>query len=75
VGHLAAAIGTPVVALFGPTDPTLTAPRGPAVVVRHPVPCAPCFYRTCPIDHPCLAGIDPASVWARVHHALAMSAA
>ena len=30
VGHLAAALGTPVVTLFGPTDPALTGPRGPA---------------------------------------------
>lgn len=54
VAHLAAALGTPVVALFGPTDPALTAPRGPASVLTHPVLCAPCFYRTCPIEHPCL---------------------
>ncbi|HEV8585049.1 MAG TPA: glycosyltransferase family 9 protein [Methylomirabilota bacterium] len=54
VAHLAAALGTPVVALFGPTDPALSAPRGPAVTLTHPVPCAPCFYRECPIDHPCL---------------------
>jgi heptosyltransferase-2 len=71
VGHLAAAMGTPVVALFGPTDPTLSAPRGPAAVVRHAVPCAPCFYRTCPIDHPCLGGVEPAEVWTQVHRALA----
>lgn len=57
VAHLAAALGTAVVALFGPTDPDLTAPRGPARVVRHAVPCSPCFYRSCPIDHPCMAGI------------------
>lgn len=31
VTHLAAAVGTPVVALFGPSDPALWAPRGPAV--------------------------------------------
>jgi lipopolysaccharide heptosyltransferase II len=62
VGHLAAALGTPVVTLFGPTDPALTAPRGPGCVVRHPVPCAPCFYRVCPIDHPCLRSIDPMMV-------------
>lgn len=67
VAHLAAALGTPVVALFGPTDPALTAPRGPARVVQHAVPCAPCFYRACPIDHPCLRGVDAASV----AHALA----
>ena len=62
VGHLAAALGTPVVALFGPTDPRLSAPRGGVSVITHAVPCAPCFYRTCPIDHPCLRGIEAAEV-------------
>jgi len=62
VGHLAAAVGTPVVALFGPTDPRLSAPRGPARVLTHPVPCAPCFYRACPIEHPCLRGISAGQV-------------
>jgi heptosyltransferase-2 len=62
VGHLAAALGTPVVALFGPTDPRLSGPRGSARVISHPVPCAPCFYRACPIDHPCLRGIDAREV-------------
>jgi heptosyltransferase-2 len=57
VGHLAAALGTPVVALFGPTDPALTAPRGPVRVIAHDVACAPCFYRACPIEHPCLRGV------------------
>ena len=62
VAHLAAALGTPVVTLFGPTDPTLSAPRGPGAVVRRSVPCAPCFYRRCPIDHPCMRGITGAEV-------------
>jgi heptosyltransferase-2 len=70
VAHLAAALGTPVVTLFGPTDPRLSAPRGRAVVLTHPVPCAPCFYRACPIEQPCLRGIEPAEVHAR---ALAMA--
>ncbi|HLI28306.1 MAG TPA: glycosyltransferase family 9 protein [Chloroflexota bacterium] len=40
VTHLAAAVGTPVVALFGPTDPALWAPRGPRVaVIRQPCAC------------------------------------
>lgn len=43
VTHLAAAVGTPTMALFGPTDPAVWAPRGDHVVVLHrPVPCAPC---------------------------------
>lgn len=66
VAHLAAALGTPAVVLFGPTDPELTAPRGPVAVVRHAVPCAPCFYRACPIDHPCMRLLEAATVSARV---------
>ncbi len=72
VGHLAAALGIPVVALFGPTDPRLTAPRGRGEVLAHPVPCAPCFLRACPIEHPCLRGLAPALVAER---ALALVAA
>jgi heptosyltransferase-2 len=57
VGHLAASLDIPVVALFGPTDPRLSAPRGQVRVLTHEVACAPCFYRRCPIEHPCLRGI------------------
>jgi heptosyltransferase II len=74
VAHLAAALGTPVVALFGPTDPTRTAPLGGVKVVRHAVPCAPCFYRTCPIDHPCMRGIGADAVRVEVDALLARSA-
>jgi heptosyltransferase-2 len=57
--HVAAAVGTPVVALFGPTDPRLTAPLGPgAVALARPPPCAPCFRPRCPIDHRCLTAIS-----------------
>jgi heptosyltransferase-2 len=31
-------------------------------VMRHSVPCAPCFYRACPIDHPCMRGIGADAV-------------
>jgi ADP-heptose:LPS heptosyltransferase len=42
--HLAAALGRPVVGVYGPTDPAQTGPLGPrAVVVRRPVPCGPCY--------------------------------
>jgi heptosyltransferase-2 len=62
VAHLAAALGTPVVTLFGPTDPALSAPRGRATALTNPVPCAPCFYRVCPIEHPCLRGLEATRV-------------
>ena len=65
--HLAAAVGTPLVALFGPTreDETapLTRPGGRAEVLTHAVPCRPCMLRECPIDHPCMTGITPARVY------------
>ena len=46
--HLAAAVGTPVVAIFGPTDPALTGPYGDGhVVLRARIPCSPCFKDYC----------------------------
>ena len=74
VAHLAAALGTPVVVLFGPTDPALTAPLGAVAVMRHPVPCAPCFYRACPIDHPCMRGIHADAVGDEIDALLARTA-
>ncbi len=50
--HLAAALGVPCVALFGPTDPERTAPAGPDHRVLHdPRWCSPCFRRRCPLLH------------------------
>ena len=41
--HLAAAVGTPIVAVFGPSDPRRYAPRGSLDrIVRVDLPCAPC---------------------------------
>jgi heptosyltransferase I len=46
--HVAAAVGTPVVAIFGPTDPFLTGPYGKRhVVLRAGVPCSPCLKDHC----------------------------
>ena len=46
--HLAAAVGTPVVALFGPTAPWRTGPYGEGhVVLRVGVSCSPCFSKSC----------------------------
>ena len=53
--HLAAALGVPVVAVFGPTDWRETHPVGTAHrLVREPVHCSPCRLRECPIDHRCM---------------------
>jgi len=53
--HVAAAIGTPVVAIFGSTDPVTTGPWGDGhVVVRKEVSCSPCLKRFCPTDHRCM---------------------
>lgn len=46
--HIAAALGIPVFAIFGPTDPLRTGPYGEGhTVIREDIPCAPCFKRTC----------------------------
>jgi heptosyltransferase-2 len=56
--HIAAALGVPVVAVFGPTDWHTTAPYGQErSVVREAVDCAPCLLRECPIDHRCMTRI------------------
>jgi heptosyltransferase I len=46
--HIAAAVGTPVVAIFGPTDPKLTGPYGKNnIVLRAGIPCSPCLKGVC----------------------------
>jgi heptosyltransferase II len=66
--HLAAALGRPVVAIFGPTDERISAPlagqnlMGSHTVVSHSVFCRPCMLRECPIDHRCMRRIEPARV-------------
>lgn len=59
--HLAAFLGVPTVAIFGSTDPALTSPLGDFHrILQHKVECSPCFLRECPIDFPCMTGIEPA---------------
>ena len=68
--HLAAAVGTPIVAVFGPTRERETAPLtaagGRAEVLTHPVFCRPCMLRECPIDHRCMARVTPTRVFQAV---------
>jgi lipopolysaccharide heptosyltransferase II len=70
--HIAAALETPVVALFGPADPARTGPWGQAHrVVRVPPPCAPCNRRTCNQPrHACMEDISVERVLAVAREAL-----
>jgi heptosyltransferase-2 len=56
--HLAAAVGTPVVSMFGPTDPGRTGPTGvPSEVLDRYVFCSPCYLKECPYRHECMREI------------------
>ena len=67
--HVAAAVGLPVVAVFGPTDPFGTAPVTPrCTIVREKPYCSPCFLRRCPTDHRCMTRISPAAVESAARH-------
>jgi len=69
--HLAAAVGLPVTAVFGPTRDAETRPRGDAhAVITNPVWCRPCMLRECPLDHRCLRDIDAATVVAAARRTL-----
>lgn len=62
--HVAAATGTRVAAIFGPTDPCTTSPLGEGhVVIRRDVSCSPCLKRVCPEDHRCMDLIEVEEVY------------
>lgn len=71
--HTAVAVGTPVVAIYGPTDIRRTRPVGSShSVIRHALPCSPCFrlegdaaVKACP-HHDCLMTIAPDEVHAAI---------
>ncbi|MCS6263038.1 MAG: lipopolysaccharide heptosyltransferase II [Nitrospira sp.] len=74
--HIAAAVGTPVVALFGPTDPVRTGPYGMGhVVLSHAVECRPCFRRDCTraVSLECLTAVRPEQVVRAVEQQLERS--
>jgi len=76
--HVAAAIGTPVAAVFGPTREHETAPLaragGRTAVLTQPVWCRPCMLRECPIDHRCMTRIGPEQVLLAVDKLIAGAA-
>jgi len=69
--HLAAAMGRPLVALFGPTNPARTGPYGRAgdVLLVDDLDCSPCYYRRltqCPHGHACMERLAVETVAAEV---------
>ena len=68
--HLAAAVGTPVIALFGPTDPARTGPYGKEhVIITAGLPCSPCFLKKCS-TRKCMRDISPDEVLTAIEEKL-----
>ena len=64
LAHVAAAVVTPTIVIFCPTNENTTRPLGPNVqILREPVECSPCMLRECPIDHRCMTRISPERVF------------
>ncbi len=73
--HVAVAVDSPVVSVFGPTNPIWIGPYGrPDVVVRAGVSCSPCNLRRlrdCPHDHACIQKVTAGMVIEHVERVLA----
>lgn len=66
--HVSAALGTPTITLFGPTNEFETAPLGEhsELIRAAGIECERCMLRKCPIDHRCMSQITVDEVFARV---------
>jgi len=74
--HISAAVGCPVVSLWGATAPERSAPWGFADFTLHgEIPCHPCYLRRCPVGRECMWRIDPAAVAASIRRAIASTGA
>lgn len=64
--HIADALGTPIVALFGSTSEIVTGPYRTGKVIHKHVECSPCYQRTCPIDFRCMKRIQADEVYQEI---------
>ncbi|MEQ1604651.1 MAG: lipopolysaccharide heptosyltransferase II [Pyrinomonadaceae bacterium] len=65
LAHVAPAVGTETIVIFGPTNPETTRPFSEkALLIRKDVDCSPCMLRDCPIDHRCMTRISVDEVFA-----------
>lgn len=64
--HMAAALGTPLVAIFGSTSPQRTGPFGLGLVIKKDISCSPCYKRTCPRNAECMTLITVEDVLAAI---------
>lgn len=64
--HVAAALSTPLVAIFGSTNEIKTGPYGGGTIVHKHTLCSPCYKRTCPIDFRCMTSITVDDVYSAI---------
>lgn len=68
LAHVAPAVGTNTIAIFGPTNPETTRPfSSRAEIIRQQVECSPCMLRECPIDHRCMRWITAEDIYRRAY--------
>jgi heptosyltransferase-2 len=69
LAHVAPAVGTKTLVIFGPTNEKTTQPIG-SEIIRKTVECSPCMLRTCPIDHRCMTRILVSEVFEKAKEIL-----
>lgn len=69
LAHVAPAVGTKTIVIFGPTNEKTTQPIG-SEIIRKTVECSPCMLRDCPIDHRCMTRISADEVFEKAKEIL-----